>query len=336
MHHFTACTAESLSFAHEQQHAWQKDIPVLAYDAPYLMDAILAVAALHLRTIYPDDHSLVHASHSYMASALSQYSTLLAQGITEHNAEALFSTAAMIAFQASASRRFDSGEKPGSYSLPLAWFHSFQGVKTVVLSSWQWIRTSSRVFPIIKGQPALVLDLNQDSKQFFSFLLEDLGEDLEPIHEAWREETKRAYLHAVAYLNWAHQKPERSRILGFAATVSKRFVDLIGQLDPRALVIIACFFAMTKVVDEAWWLQGVAKREVMGLSELLPLEWVGKMDWPMRIASSEGPMDEETWGGCWHADGAPKPEEGFNGDVSSHIDILAQIMNESAPPAPPD
>ena len=93
---------------------------------------------------------------------------------------------------------------------------------------------------------------------------------------------------------------------------------------------------MTKMVDEIWWLRGVAKREVMGISELLPLEWVGKMDWPMRIASNEGPMDEETWGGCWHTEGAPSPEEGFNGDVSSHIDILAQIMNESAPPAPPD
>ncbi len=308
---------------------WQVDIPIIAYDAQYLMDAILAVSALHLRSIHPEDHSLIRASHGYMASSIAQYSNLLNQGLSELNAEALFSTSALIAFQASASRRFDD-EQSGVYTLPLAWFHSFQGVKTIVLASWQWLRTSNRVYPIINSQPALFLDPDPERKLFFAPLLEGLEEQLEGLPPVTRAETKQAYEHAVSFLNWSHKRPVRNRILGFAATVSRHFVDLIGQQDPRALVIAACFFALTKMVDDVWWLEGIAKREVNGILHLLPPEWWPKMQWALRVADHEGPMDEATWGSSLrtlHEDDSLKVEEQFEDNVSAHIDMLASIVN---------
>ncbi|KAM3074837.1 hypothetical protein ACMFMG_008250 [Clarireedia jacksonii] len=331
MHHYTAITAQTLSNNSSQQVAWSVDIPAIAYDCPYLMDAILAVSALHLRSVHPNDQSLVRASHGYMASALAQYSSLLNKGVSEQNAEALFSTAALVAFQASASRRFENSVENGTennYVLPLAWFHSFQGVKTVVITSWQWLRNSQRIFPIINGQPPLILDLDPERRSYFAFLLEgmDTGND-----SSLDADTRRAYEHAVGMLNWAQRKPERARILGFAATVSRRFIELMGQKDPRTLVILACFFAMTRIVDDIWWLQGVARKEVMGILSLLPEEWWPKMEWPLRIVHHEGEIDEETWGVCRHSDGNSKPEEGSNGNLISHIDMLAQLVNNTVP-----
>lgn len=331
MHHYTALTSSTFSDIKAQKVAWQVDIPALAYDAQYLMDAILAVSALHMRTLNPDDHSLVRASHGYMASALAQYSSLLCNGASELNAEALFSTAALIAFQSSASRRFDDPDT--DYAPPLSWFHSFQGVKTVVMASWQWLRNSSRVHPIISGQPALNLNLDPDRTSFFAPLLAGMDEQIADEPEAQRMETKRSYEHSVAYLNWAHQTPQRERILGFAATVSRRFIDLIAQHDPRALVIAACFFALTKLVDDVWWLQGVAKREVHGIFGLLPPEWWGRMEWPLRIANHEGEMSDQVWGVSWSGQSEIKEEEG---DIKAHIDMLAEVMNRCAPPMPPD
>ncbi|KUJ11106.1 uncharacterized protein LY89DRAFT_674456 [Mollisia scopiformis] len=326
MHHFTARTCLTFSDGLEQNMAWQVDIPTIAYDAQYLMDAILAVSALHMRVMYPEDRSLIRASHGYMASALAQYSSLLTQGVSELNSEALFSTSALIAFQASASRLFD---EDGPYSLPLAWFHSFQGVKTVVMASWRWLRTSNKIFPIINSQPALFLDLDPERKHFFAPLLDDLEEHLQTFPESLRMETKQAYLHAVAFLNWAHRRPVRNRILGFAAAVSRRYVDLVAQHDPRVLVITACFFALTKMVDDVWWLNGIAKREVNGICSLLPSDWWPKLDWPLRIANHEGPMDDETWGSSLSELHSLKKEEN---NVHEHIDLLAQIINESNPP----
>jgi hypothetical protein len=332
LHNYTAMTSKTLASVNTaaMEQAWMFSVPDMAFETPCLMDAILAVSALHMRAQNPHDHSLVRASHGYMASALSQYSSALMSGVNASNAEALFSTSALIAFQASASRRFleEDGEQgfgPNSYSLPVQWFHSFQGVKTVVLASWRWLRDSERVRPIIMGQAALALDMGSSRTAFFGPLLEGMDEQLESLDENKRAESRQAYEHAVAYLNWSHRKPERSRIMGFPATVSRRYVELLEQQDPRVLAITACFFAMTKAVDDVWWLQGTAKKEVTGIMSLLPKDWWVKMSWAIRVANHDAALDEVIWGGCWHTEGSPKVEEGFNGDVRSHIDLLAHL-----------
>lgn len=333
MHHYTSMTSKSLSAltSTATEEAWQISVPGLAFDCPCLMDAIMAVSALHLRTINPHDYSLVRASHSYMASCLSRYSSSLGAGVDASNAEALFVTSALIAFQASASRCFqdeslDRADGDDNYVLPLQWFHSFQGVKAVVMASWQWLRTSEKVRPIIAAQPPLSLDLTSNKPKFFGFLLEGLEDELESMDTFTRLETKQAYEHAVAYLCWSHVKPERRRLLGFPATVSRRFVELIEARVPRALVIVSCFFAMTKSVDDVWWLRGVAKREVAGMLTLLPPEARPLMDWAVRVANAEGPIDEETWGSCRGANATPE-DEALAGEVHEHIDILAQFAS---------
>jgi hypothetical protein len=328
MHHFTALTAQTLSDGEDQQFAWRVDIPAIAYEAQYLMDAILAVSALHLRALNPNDASIVRASHSYIASSIGQYSALLSNGVSSLNAEALFATAALIAFQTSASRYVAGKGTP--YSIPLAWFHAFQGVKTVVMTSWQWLRSSQKIFPIINGQPALALDPDPQRRLFFSSLLIGLEDDLEATPEMLRASTKQAYEHAVSFLNWAHVQPVRARILGFAAAVSRRFVDLMRQHEPRALVIVACFFALTKKVDDVWWLDGIAATEVNGIYSLLPPEWWPKMEWALMIANHVGAIDDYMWG--VYIDEETKKIEEMAAPVHSHIDMLAQLFANSELP----
>jgi hypothetical protein len=328
LHHYTARTAKTLAAntTTVTQETWQITVPSMAFESPCLMDAVLAVAALHLRVQDPNDQSLYRASHGYMASAISQYLSCLKDGVRASNADALFTTSALIAFQASALRRFQEQDRKAGegYALPTAWFHAFQGVKTVVLASWMWLRDSERVQPIIQAQPALALQFKSDKPRFFDFLLDELAEDLEVTEDGIREETRQAYEHAVAYLNWAHPKPNRARVLGFPATVSSRLVKLIDQHDPRALVIISCFFAMTKIVDDVWWLEGVAAYEVDGIRTLVPEKWGQKMEWPIRVVHHRGPMDDEVWGGP-RTSSPTETTDDEDGDLRTHIDILASL-----------
>jgi hypothetical protein len=301
MHHYSTQTCLTIAAGSNLLDVFQNSIPSLAYDAQYLMDTILAVSALHLRTLCPEDKSLVRASHGYMVSALAQYASLLNSGVSESNAEAFFATSILITFHASASRLFmnkdrelDSGHK--GYILPLAWFHSFQGTKALSIASFQYVLSSRHVLQVISTQPTFPLDLNPERSGFFRFLLEGVDKQLENIEKSLHKNTRKAYEHAVAYLNLAHQNPERLWIMTFAGSVSGRFVELLGQYDPRTLVIVACFFAMTRAVDDIWWLQGVAKREVMGVMSVLPEEWYPKMDWAVRVANTEEQLDKNIWG----------------------------------------
>lgn len=303
------------------------------------MDALLAVSALHMRTLTPNDGQLVRLFHGYMASSLAQYTQTLSSGVNEQNAEALFTTSALIAFQASACRRFTNeqtyGEVAEPYQLPVQWFHSFQGVKTVVLTSWRWLRMSLHVRPIIAAQPALSRDTYVRAPEPFSHLLGTVQEQVKDLPPSEASELKQAYEHSVAYLNWAHAKPEKPRILGFPATVSRRFIQLIDEKDPRALVIIACFFAMTRRVEDAWWLEGVAKKEVLGILSLLDPEWWGVMEWPVLVVNQEGPVSEETWHAALRMGGVEEEFLDFGEEDQmakppgspggNHIDLLAQI-----------
>ena len=86
--------------------------------------------------------------------------------------------------------------------------------------------------------------------------------------------TRQAYQHAVATLNWAHSKPGKGA-LAFPATVSKRFVELPEERRPRALAILASFLSLLKVVDNVWWLHGMARREVLGIVSLFNSDYFG-------------------------------------------------------------
>lgn len=379
MHQYTQFTHKTLNITTPQNQEanldiWRNSIPAMAFAGnQQLMDAILAIAALHIRSYSPNDKDIVRASHAYMASCLSSYSASLAAGIDASNAPSMFITAVLIAMQSTASRIFTKDESHfapknvsgasehagfgSNYQPPLTWFHSFQGVKTVVAASWSWLKESDDILSIIDAQPVLNLNFSRATEGFFGHLLHGMhdevaarypcstGPDGSPLGESeLATSTRQAYQHAVATLNWAHTKPGNGA-LSFPATVSKRFVELIEERQPRALAILAAFFALLKVLDNVWWLQGMARREVLGIVSLfnsdlfgpeLEKKWWPHLEWAVRIAlydtgqSGQNYIPAEVWGAAWNMDGdEPAGEVTF----TNHIDMLSDFANTDNPRA---
>lgn len=385
MHQYTKFTYKTLSFmSPEIADLYGISVPEIAFQgSPHLVDALLAVAALHLRSANPSDKELVRASHAYMISCVNSYSSTLASGITALNAEPLFLTSTLIAFQSTASRTFTKDESSfthtpaalpfgmeGSqnvYQPPMAWFHAFQGVKTVVAASWPLLKQSNVILSIIDAQPVLNLNFTRASEGFFGHLLDGVEEEIAALAAPTADgmsppmgtssrgptadlvmSTRQAYQHAVATLNWAHAKPGQSA-LAFPATVSKRFVELLEERQPRALATLACFFALLKIFDQVWWLQGMARREVMGIVSLFNSDYFGPdverkwwphLEWAVRVAlydtgaSGNHFIPADVWGPAFNFDEDGEP----NGPMkyTNHIDMLAGLTNpaQSLPPTP--
>ncbi|RYP02422.1 hypothetical protein DL764_005801 [Monosporascus ibericus] len=348
LHHYTTITCKTLAIADDvSENIWRDTVPNLAFSgASFLADALLAVSALHLRSSAPQDQDLVRASHAYMAATLSEYGASLGSGINESNAEALFLTASLIAFQSTASRIFtrdDSGDikdRSDGYVLPLSWFHSFQGVKAVVASSWQWLRHSRVVVPIIEAQPALNLNLSEHETTFFGDLLTGLDEELAQNDDESPGYllTRQAYQHAVAVLNWAHKIPHTGAPLVFLATVSRRFIELLAMRRPRALAILASYFALLKCLDGLWWLRGVARREVMGIVSLFDPddeEWWPRLQWPLRIVLYDGDViPPDLWGADWSDSQSILEQTSQSGGFVTHIELLSKMFHTMQSAAP--
>lgn len=383
MHQYTRYTHKTLCLTNpELVELWGVSVPGLAFTgSQHLMDAILAVSALHMRSFCPNDKDLVRASHSYMISCVKQYSNNLSSGIDASNAAALFLTSTLIAFQSTATRiftkdesHFAMGSTPGmdangagsTYQPPLTWFHSFQGVKTVVAASWPWLKQSDVILSIIDAQPVLNLNFGRASDGFFGHLLQHMDEELGVLDGGnvvdgtsassgaagevpdIVKRTRQAYQHAVATLNWAHAKPGQGA-LAFPATVSKRFVELIEERRPRALAILASFFAMLKIMDHVWWLQGTARREVLGIVSLFNSDYFGPdverkwwphLEWAVRLAlydagpSGNNMIPADIWGSSWNFEHG---EQTGDAKFTTHIDMLSELVNPGSPlPPPPD
>ncbi|KND90155.1 Sterol uptake control protein 2 [Tolypocladium ophioglossoides CBS 100239] len=339
LHHFTTSTSKTLfTNSPATEDIWQRAVPQLAFGGRnYLMDAILSVASLHLRSQNPHDKALVRASHAYAASTLAEYCASLERGITADNAEALFLTASLIAFQSTASRIFikddagtDNADSTCRYTLPMPWFHAFQGVKTVVATSWQWIRNSDIVKAVIDSQPSFQLDLNPlGPNSFFGHVLDGLDEELANESRNQISPTSQAYSHAVSVLNWAHKNTYAPATLAFPASVSRRFVELVEEKRPRALAILACFFALLKRMNNVWWLDDVARREVMGLISMFEpgSSWWKHLEWPVRIALWDGSeIPSDVWG--TQCEKQPQADMGFVETMMSHIELLSKLTSQ--------
>ena len=358
MHNYTSFTSKTLTpTAKLSEEVWTVDVPKLAFSgATYLADAILAVSALHLRSKDPYDKALIQASHMYMASSLVAYRDALRAGVGQSNSEALFLTASLIAFQSTATRIFvgddpigdvgpptaspanriaagptQSSSTKSSYTPPLSCFHAFQGVKAVVVSSWPWIRNSSSVLTVIESQPPLQLEGLNGPASFFGPLLEGLEEELAAEQDE-KQSTAEAYAHAVAVLNWAHRSPNDAAHLIFPATVARRYVDLLAERRPRALVILASFFAVMRRLEGIWWIGDVPKREVLGIASLFDESspWRRHLEWPLKIVHAERPIPPELWGSEWppEDDGGLPLHRAFpsRGSFVEHIEQVARMM----------
>ena len=102
--------------------------------------------------------------------------------------------------------------------------------------------------------------------------------------EEWNDDISRAYAETLSYIGRLHSAVRSGRessrklcqrLIGFGAMLPPRFLQLIRDNQPRALVVMALFFAAsaTESLSEVWWVGDTGTMEVRRIEEGLPLGW---------------------------------------------------------------
>lgn len=252
----------------------------LALETPSVMDAVLGFSAFHLLHINKDDKQAAFASLKFMTRAISKHAEHIRTGITPENAEICFATSTLIAFHSSTSYHLtDEDELNHAPVLPLNWFSHWQGVRVILAVGWNYIKTEE-LKDILHAESlstqTLLLSSNISTPHTFSFLIADLD------RETTNEETQFAYDSAAGWLAKSYSCLVMRNVFKFTDVVTKRFIQLLEQKDPRALCICAYFFVLMKKLDTIWWLDGVAGPEFWGLMSFIPEEWKPLMEWGAR------------------------------------------------------
>ena len=98
-------------------------------------------------------------------------------------------------------------------------------------------------------------------------------------------EVCKAALDELRRLFACPHEPMRTRVMiaihVWPGTVSQRFIEIMQERRPEALVILAHYCVLLKKVDSCWWLAGVGNRMLAAIYQALEQAWRPWIEWPL-------------------------------------------------------
>ncbi|KAH6884870.1 fungal Zn binuclear cluster domain-containing protein [Thelonectria olida] len=284
MHHYDTATVNSFANPFQLQgrllKGLQVDVPLLAFEHPFLLNTVLLVAMIHIASTSPPSVSMVdlttHRNQVIcalrkeveavseknlrairMSSLLLGATSLAADRVTGHSGIWLTNFLAMIIGSRGFMERHKAGNQPknGTNQMELA------------------VATGKFSHPAISSSMPLslekVLQAEQDDTDW---------EYLDELHQA---------ASGIAKLFESLGQPHTRLSIVFQLKswpffcVSNRFVHLARQERPRALIIMAYYLAFLRYFPATWLYDGVARRDMEKIANTLGPEWHEFLSIPM-------------------------------------------------------
>ncbi|KAG5417574.1 UPC2 [Candida metapsilosis] len=279
MFHYTSQVANTITGAGiSETNIWIHDIPMLAFEHPFLMHSILAFSATHLsRTEKGLDQCVT--CHRGDALRLLREAVL---NINADNTDALVASALILIMDSLANASFPSSTSPKS--LPAsAWIFHVKGAATILTAVWP-LTEASRFYKFISvdlgdlgdiinqkanlntngGPSANGSGRGNNGERFYA----DLECHDADIADLFPVEIDSPYLITLAYLNKLHKERYKSdfilRIFAFPALLDKQFMSLLMSGDVKSMRIMRSYYKLLRsftmeMKDKVWFLEGVAQ-----------------------------------------------------------------------------
>ena len=271
------------------------EVPRVAIGNDALLNITLALAALHRAKCDPHDSEAARAYPTYLNLALRDHSLDVAH-LGKENADAACLTSSLMRVAAFAPLQ----ERPlVPYAPPMQWLQMTRGAANVFKESWQFIQDDETSIALRAVNQAAYL---KDPEVFFQersrrdlLHLLNIHRGAQAGEPAWSPDVEEAYASTLSYIGTVQSLVEGGEerqtvhriLLLFPYIVRKAFIDLVEQRRPRALVILAHYFALLTRFKDVWFIGDAGAREVLAILTDLPAEWRDLMAWPLRMVTEQ-------------------------------------------------
>ncbi|PLB49813.1 C6 zinc finger domain protein [Aspergillus steynii IBT 23096] len=260
--------ATALSLAHEEQLAdvVRVAVPREALAYPFLMHSVLAVSALHLSYTGPSERCQSYKEAAIRHNNLSlTLCTPLLSNVTPENCHALFAFSCLTAV-------FAFGVQ-GREGLPSAQglvdvvevFKMVRGVASVVQQARAWIEQGGmsqllKIGKLRKRAAGTIYD-----RELCSHLETFIEEQLRPREPCMHQTINNNNVNAVLLqsanrllhvLNMYMTMEDPNAILAWPVLLDAQYLDLLLQVEPTALIILAYYGTALHLLFDNWWLDG--------------------------------------------------------------------------------
>ncbi|KAL9004357.1 MAG: hypothetical protein Q9188_002829 [Gyalolechia gomerana] len=287
LHQFVTETCYTTSNRPDSHDLWRIVVPKEGFSHDFLMRGVLAVAALHLSHLRPDQAAhYQHIAHSHQDRALGRFQAAM-NTMTESNCHAFFALSSLIVVY-----EFASPRTPGTLAFTYEsqdstnWLAMIRGVNSILLPSWPWVENGP-----LRGllQPGVFDTSETRLPKPADHQLRQLAELCETASGG--DEAIEAYTEAVKALRKCFAKIfTRSSVECEIATaftwpveVPDKFIQLLQARSPEALVILAHYCVVLHHLDNYWWLNGWAAQVMENISNELTELWRDWIQWPSTV-----------------------------------------------------
>ncbi|KAF4984090.1 hypothetical protein FZEAL_629 [Fusarium zealandicum] len=182
------------------------------------------------------------------------------------------------------------------YNPPVDWLRMTGSSAAVFRRAWDLVKLNPQsvaVTMISKVADYLDDNENKELRQDLIHLMR--REEPHELEESWDPEIEAAYGGALSFIGgtWKSMRKRHApssigrRLVVFPMLVHKRFVDLVEEQRPRALVILAHYFALLSMLRGFWWIGDSGSREFHAIADAVPAEWQSNLSWPRQILEDQ-------------------------------------------------
>ena len=289
LHHFTTETCFTLSDRAESHGLWQRTAPQEAFRHDFLMRGILAISALHMSHLRPDqqDH-YARIAVKQQNVALTSFRSIMSSGMDETNCNAFFALSSLIVVYGFESPK--AADSLGMFNYngddSDGWLPLIRGVNSIIMSVWPWIKNGSlsgllhdhMQSPPQTGLPIILAEQLSH--------LEDLCENASGGQEAvdaYRSALKILRNSFVRMNNRPSYECEVSIAFLWPVMIPQDFVTRLNGRQPETLIILAHYCVILHHLDHYWWMHGWARHIINNIHRELDDQWHYWIQWPTSV-----------------------------------------------------
>jgi hypothetical protein len=75
----------------------------------------------------------------------------------------------------------------------------------------------------------------------------------------------------------------KTLVFSWPMEVSERYLELVGENKPEAILVLAHYCVMLKMVDSFWFMRGSAVNILRQCQQVLEPRWQQYIDWPVKV-----------------------------------------------------
>ncbi|KAK9852789.1 uncharacterized protein MYU51_008035 [Penicillium brevicompactum] len=274
LHHFTISTSVTLSPDPRVRDVWRVVVPQMAFTTDYILDGILALAALHIARY---DSGRRHVLLPY---AIDRHSASLSKalpqipGVTAHNCTPLFVFGVLTLFFSLAQPALEVPTEPSSKDIIPEWLHLLRGIDAVVMAENS----------LFSSPVSLIFRSSWGSLNYWKSHVPEQHQVLADLEEKICTETSEdperliALREAVVTLNrsfsflYGGNFKDQDKLRGFYEwlfEITDSYLHLLKNGDNGALCVLAFYAVLVRDLEKYWWIEGWAIRLIKGIYMLL-------------------------------------------------------------------